>query len=130
MKASGTAVPLGLPDQDSAGIKQVEAPPPRILLRPGSWLRGDDRDVAAGRRGVREPGQQCGLDAPAAVRRAVAALVSRAMPSVMRMLPLDLLEGGGARHAVKAKPRDLVERRAHFREARHAAGDRDHKAGA
>jgi hypothetical protein len=42
--------------------------------------------------------------------------------------PLDLVEGGRARHAAEAEPRDLVERRALFGKARHAAGNRDHEA--
>jgi hypothetical protein len=41
---------------------------------------------------------------------------------------LDLAEGGRTRHAAEAKPRDLVERRTLFREARHAAAYRDDKA--
>ena len=41
--------------------------------------------------------------------------------------PLDLVEGGRARHAAEAEPRDLVERRARLGEARDAAGDGDHE---
>lgn len=41
---------------------------------------------------------------------------------------LDLAEGGRTWHTARAKPRDLVERRALFREARHAAAYRDDKA--
>lgn len=42
--------------QDGAGIKQIEAPPLRVLLGLGAWLRGDHGDVAAGRGGIGEPG--------------------------------------------------------------------------
>jgi len=42
--------------------------------------------------------------------------------------PLDLLEGGRARHAAEAEPRDLVERRALFGKACHAVGNRDREA--
>jgi hypothetical protein len=42
--------------------------------------------------------------------------------------PLDFVEGGRARHAAEAEPRDLVERRALFGKAGHAAGERDHEA--
>ena len=41
--------------------------------------------------------------------------------------PLDLIQGGRARHAAEAEPRDLVERRALLGKARDAAGDRDHE---
>jgi hypothetical protein len=41
---------------------------------------------------------------------------------------LDLLEGGGIRHAAEAEPGDLVERRALFGEARHYSGDREPEA--
>ena len=57
------------PADDGAGVEQVEAPALRVLLGLGPGLGGDDGDVAAGRRGVGEPGrQQRGLDTPAAVR--------------------------------------------------------------
>jgi len=46
----------GLPDQDSAGVEQIEALALHVLLGPGPGLGGDDGDVAAGRRGVGEPG--------------------------------------------------------------------------
>ena len=41
--------------------------------------------------------------------------------------PLDLLQGGRARHAAEAEPRDLVQRRVLFGKGRHAAGDGDHE---
>jgi hypothetical protein len=54
--------------QDGAGVEQVKAPALRVLLRLGSGLGGDDRDVTACGRSVSEPGrEQRGLDAPAAV---------------------------------------------------------------
>ena len=46
----------GLFDQDSAGVEQIEALALHVLLRLGPRLRGDNRDVAAGGRGVGEPG--------------------------------------------------------------------------
>ena len=60
----------GLPDQDGAGIEQVETLTLRVLLGLRSWLGDDDGDVAAGGGGVGEPGgQQRGLHTPAAVSR-------------------------------------------------------------
>ena len=41
--------------------------------------------------------------------------------------PLDLVEGGCGRDAVETEPRDLVEGRSFFGEARHATGNRDHE---
>src|SRR5215472_16849919 len=51
------AADSGLFDQDGTGIEQVEALTLHVLLGLRSWLCGDDRDVAAGGRGVGEPGR-------------------------------------------------------------------------
>jgi len=40
---------------------------------------------------------------------------------------LELIQGGHPRHPAKAQPGDLVERRARFGKARHAARNRDHQ---
>jgi hypothetical protein len=37
----------GLLHKNGAGIEQVEAPTPHVLLRLGPWLGGDNGDVAA-----------------------------------------------------------------------------------
>src|SRR5919197_311241 len=41
--------------------------------------------------------------------------------------PLDVVEGGRARHTAEAESRDLVERRTVVGEARHPAGNRDYE---
>src|SRR4051812_39428858 len=51
---------------DDAGVEQVETAALSVLLGLGAGLDGDDRDVAAARGGVGEPGRQQGaLDAAA-----------------------------------------------------------------
>src|SRR5690242_18744916 len=55
--------------EDGAGVEKVKSPALHVLLRLGSGLGGDDRDVATSSRGVCQPScEQRGLDASAAVR--------------------------------------------------------------